>query len=217
MHRTISRALHTTLTAAVLLAGTSCPIPAETLQLPAPQTEAGRPLMQALKDRATNREISARSLDAQALSNLLWAAFGVNRPETGGRTAPSAWDHQEIDLYVFTSDAVYLYEPAGHSLKTVLEGDHRDWTGSDEFSKQAPVTLVYVADHSRSPKTRVETKPFYAAIVTGSIGQNVYLYCASAGLATVIHDGADKRALGKGLEMRADQQIILAQAVGYPK
>lgn len=207
-------------TAALALILCSAPVLAqqrEPVRLPAPQTDGGRPLMQALESRRSTREFSPRALSEQMLSDLLWAAFGVNRPESGGRTAPSAWDQQEIDIYVFIPEGVYVYDARGQSLKPVLAGDHRAETGTDSFAKEAAVSLVYVADYSRTPKSRVELKPFYAAIATGAIGQNVYLFCAFAGLATVIHDSTDDPALGRKLGLRADQQIILAQAVGYPK
>ncbi len=186
------------------------------IRLPAPRTDGGKPLMQALKNRHTSREFSPKKLSEQLLSDLLWAAFGVNRPQSGRRTAPSAWNQQEIDIYVFTSDGVWIYDAAAHLLKPVLPGDHRSETGTGAFAGQAPVSLVYVADYARTPKSRVELKPLYAAVLTGAIGQNVYLFCASEGLAAVIHDSTDDAALGARLGLRPDQQIILAQAVGYP-
>ncbi len=186
------------------------------IRLPAPRTDGGKPLMQALKNRHTSREFSPKKLSEQLLSDLLWAAFGVNRPQSGRRTAPSAWNQQEIDIYVFTSDGVWIYDAAAHLLKPVLPGDHRSETGTGAFAGQAPVSLVYVADYARTPKSRVELKPLYAAVLTGAIGQNVYLFCASEGLAAVIHNSTDDAALGARLGLRPDQQIILAQAVGYP-
>ena len=188
----------------------------EPVSLPAPRTGSGKPLMQALKERRTTREFSEKALSRQMLSDLLWAAFGVNRPEDGKRTAPSAWNHQEVDLYVFLQDGVYVYEAVEHRLRPVLEGDHRAMTSTDDFGRIAPVSIAYVADHSRTPKTPTWEKPFYAGIHTGFIGQNVYLYCASAGLGTVIHDSTADGALAKALGLRRDQQIILAQAIGYP-
>ncbi len=187
----------------------------EPIQLPEPDTSGGKPLMEALKQRRTTREFTDRDLSRQTLSNLLWAAFGVNR-EDGKRTAPSAWNHQEVDIYVFTRQGVFLYDAAGNSLGPVLDGDHRTMTAPADFAKQAPVTLVYVADYARTPNARVWMKEFYSAIDTGFIGQNVYLFCASAGLGTVIHDATSDGALAGKLDLRPDQQIILAQAVGYP-
>jgi nitroreductase len=185
---------------------------ADAIQLPQPDMDGGRPLMQALKHRQTTREFAAKPLSQKNLSNLLWAAFGVNRPESGGRTAPSAHGHMEIDLYVFTGDAAYLYLPGKHALHPVLEGDHRKGTGS---FPAAPVTIVYVADHSRSTKVALWEKVTYAYIDTGFIGQNVYLYAASEGLACVIHASTPKGALAETLGLRRDQQIIIAQSVGH--
>ena len=197
-------------TAAALLYG------AEPIVLPPPETGGGRPLMETLAKRRSTREFSEEALSLQTLSNLLWAAFGVNRPATGGRTAPSAWNHQEIDIYLFTPDGVYLYIAFGHRLDKVLDGDRRGAAGSPEFAR-APVSLVYVADHSRSPRTPVWEKEKYAYVSTGFIGQNVYLFGASEGLGTVIHDSADKGALSRLLGLGPGRQIILAQAVGRPK
>jgi SagB-type dehydrogenase family enzyme len=186
------------------------------LTLPAPRMEGGRPLMQALKERKTTRQFLDKPLPLEVLSDLLWAAFGVNRPSEGKRTAPSAWNHQEIDIYVFTAGGVYLYDARQHLLKVLIPTDGRGWTGDAEFVRQAPVSLVYVADFSRMGKSEPEKKLFYGAVDTGFIGQNVYLYCASEGLGTVIHDSADKPALAAKLGLRSEQQIILGQAVGYP-
>jgi nitroreductase len=174
------------------------------------------PLMEALELRRTTREFSTAPLSPTELSDLVWAAFGINRPETGGRTAPSAWDHQEIDIYVITGEAAYLYQPSRHVLQPVRDGDLRELACTEDFARQAPVELVYVADHSRMPRTRAWERERTAYIDTGFIGQNVYLYCASAGLATVIHESADVGALAEALELRGDQQVIIAQAVGHP-
>lgn len=187
-----------------------------TLRLPAPRLDSGRLLMQTLQERKTTRDFLDKPLSVEQLSGLLWAAFGVNRPAEGKRTAPSAWDQQEIDIYVFTSAGVYLYDAKQHLLRRVLAGDRRASTADTDFARQAPVSLVYVADFTKMAKAEPDKRLFYAAADTGFIGQNVYLYCASEGLGTVIHDGTDKPALGAALTLRPDQRIILAQAVGYP-
>lgn len=185
------------------------------IPLPSPGTNGGKPLMQALSLRRTTREIKPDPLPEAVLGDLLWAAFGVNRPETGQRTAPSAMNSQEIDLYVALPKAVYLYEAKTHSLNPLLAGDSRARISSQEFAKQAPVVLLYVADLPRLAKAKPESRPFYAGIDTGCLVQNVYLYCASAGLATVVFD-LNRPPLVKALHLRADQQIILGQAIGYP-
>ena len=186
------------------------------LSLPAPPKQGGRPLMQALQERKTTRQFSDKPLPREVLSGLLWAAFGINRPAEEKRTAPSAWNHQEIDIYVFIAEGIYVYEAKQHLLKALIPKDGRSWTSDEDFARQAPVSLVYVADFSKMTDSEPEKKLFYGAIDTGFIGQNVYLYCASEGLGTVIHDGTDKAALASRLGLRAEQQIILAQAVGYP-
>jgi SagB-type dehydrogenase family enzyme len=187
------------------------------IQLPKPQMDGGKPLMQALKERKSTRSFSTERLPMQVLGNVLWAAFGINRPDTGHRTAPSAVNWQEIDIYVATADGLYLYDAKGHTLQPVLAGDIRAGTGGQPFVKEAPVELVYVADYSRMGKTTDEDKNLYAATDTGFIGQNVYLFCASEGLATVVRGSVPRQALAKTMKLRPDQKIILAQTVGYPK
>jgi SagB-type dehydrogenase family enzyme len=185
--------------------------------LPNPQVDGGRPLMQVLKDRSSSRSFSPEKLPAQVLSNLLWAAFGINRPDTGKRTAPSAVNRQEIDIYVATADGLYLFEADSNSLKLIMSGDIRALTGRQDFVKEAPANLVYVADFSRMGTSPKEDKELYSAADTGFISQNVYLYCASERLATVVRGSIDRQALAKAMNLRPDQKIILAQSIGYPK
>ena len=185
--------------------------------LPLPQTSGGRPLMQVLKDRHSSREFSSQKLPPQVLSNLLWAAFGVNRPESGKRTAPSAMNWQEIDLYVATQDGLYLYDAKANALNPILTQDVRGATGQQPFVKEAAVNLVYVADLAKTVKAGVEDQTLYTAADTGFIAQNVYLFCASEGLAAVVRGSVDRVALAKLIKLRPNQKIILAQTVGYPK
>lgn len=187
------------------------------IQLLSPQTEGGRPLMQALKERHSLREFSNEKLPLQVLSNLLWAADGVNRPDSGKRTAPSAMNSQNIDIYVAMEEGLYLYSPSTHTLKIILAEDVRAATGRQEFVKNVPVNLIYVADFSKISRGTDEDKNFYSAAHAGFIGQNVYLFCASEGLATVVRGMADREALAKVLKLRTDQKVIFAQSVGYPK
>jgi nitroreductase len=185
------------------------------IELPPPQVEAGKPLMQALKERHTTRQFKTDPLPAQALANLLWAGFGINRPATGHRTAPSAMNSQEVDIYVALADGLYLYEPKAHQLKPVLDRDLRNLSSGVDFAK-APVTLLFVADLSRLTKARPEDRRFYAAIDTGCISQNVYLACASQGLGSVVHD-LTRPPLAAAMKLRPEQDIILAQTVGFPQ
>jgi SagB-type dehydrogenase family enzyme len=187
------------------------------IELPAPNTTGGKPLMEALSLRSTSREYSEGELPAQVLSDLLWAACGVNRPESGKRTAPTAMNMQEIDVYVAMAKGLYLYDAAKHTLIPVLGEDIRAKTGGQDFVGVAPLNLVYVADLSKMTRGDEEQKKFYSATDTGFISQNVYLFCASEGLGTVVRGWVDKEALAQAMKLRPDQKIILAQTVGYPK
>jgi SagB-type dehydrogenase family enzyme len=189
----------------------------KTIQLPAPQMDGGMPLMKALKLRCTAREYSAEALPSQELSNLLWAACGINRPDSGKRTAPTAMNKQEIDVYVALPEGLYLYDAKSNALGLILAQDLREATGKQPFVKDAPVNLVFVANYTRMGEGPKEMQDFYAAMDTGYISQNVYLYCASAGLVTVARGWVDKEALAKAMMLGADQKIMLAQTVGYPK
>ena len=184
--------------------------------LPKPQTEIGQPLMQVLKNRHSSREFSPERLSPQMLSNLLWAAFGINRPDSGKRTAPSAMNWQETDLYVATAEGLYVYDAKAHQLNPVLGEDVRAYTGTQSFVKDAPVDIVYVADlrKARSPSP---DRDMYVAADTGFIAQNVYLFCASEGLVTVVRGTIERPALAKVMRLRADQKIMLSQTVGYPR
>jgi SagB-type dehydrogenase family enzyme len=187
------------------------------INLPKPRLEGGKPLMQALAARASLREFSSAELPLQVLGDLLWAADGINRPESGKRTAPSAVNWQNIDIYVALKSGLYLYDVKAHSLKPVLDQDVRAATGKQEFVKDVPLDLVYVADFSKINRGTDEDKNFYSAAHTGFISQNVYLYCASEGLATVVRGMLDRESLAKTMNLRPDQKIMLAQSVGYPK
>ncbi len=187
------------------------------INLPKPRLEGGKPLMQALAARASSREFSSAELPLQVLGDLLWAADGINRAESGKRTAPSAVNWQNIDIYVALKSGLYLYDVKAHSLKPVLDQDVRAATGKQEFVKDVPLDLVYVADFSKINRGTDEDKNFYSAAHTGFISQNVYLYCASEGLATVVRGMLDRESLAKAMNLRPDQKIMLAQSVGYPK
>ncbi len=189
---------------------------AQTVLLPKPRMEGGKPLFQALKERKSIREFKPDALPLPVLSDLLWAAFGINRPENDHRTAPSTMNMQGIDLYVARTDGVYLYEAKPHRLRLVLAEDLRAKTTGQAELKVAPVAVILVADHARMAKAKPEQREKYAFIDAGFISQNIYLFCASEGLATVVHD-LDRPPLAQALKLRPDQQIVIAQAVGYPK
>jgi nitroreductase len=187
----------------------------KTVSLPAPDTSGGKPLMQVLKERKSTREFAPDKLSPKALSNLLWAAAGVNRPG-GQRTAPSAMNLQEVSVYVVLAEGAYLYDAKENSLVPVVGGDLRKLAGSQPFVATAPLNLVYVADFAKMERASADDRLLYAAAGTGFIGQNVYLFCASEGLVTVVRAFVDKPALAKALNLRPDQRIMLAQTVGYP-
>ncbi len=191
--------------------------PLAQIQLPPPQTEGGKPLMQVLKLRATSRAFAPDPLPRQTLSSLLWAAWGINRPAEGKRTAPSARNWQEIDVYVVLPAGAYLYDAAANALRPVAPGDLRALAGVQEVVKDAPVTLVLVADGARMKGSKPEDRQAYAWGDAAFVSQNVYLFCASEGLATGVRAMVDRPALAKALKLGESQIIAFAQSVGFPK
>ena len=188
------------------------------IQLLPSDTTGGKPLMQALKERQTKRSYNDKELSDQQLSNLLWAACGINRIKEGKRTAPTAMDDQEIDVYVALKSGVYIYDAKNHLLKAVLPGDHRSEMGKQNFVGEAPVVLVYIADYSRMSLVLSKAdKDFYSATDVGYVSQNVYLYAASENLATVVLGWINRNEMTKILSLGKDQKILLSQCVGFPK
>ena len=183
--------------------------------LPTPQTSGGKPLMQVLKERKSVRDFGPEPLSRQTISNLLWAAWGINR-EDGRRTAPSASNRQEIDVYAVMADGAYLYDAQANALKLVAPADLRKFAGTQAYVAGAPLNLVYVADTARLGGDDA-AKLATANADTGFIAQNVYLFCASEGLGTVVRGSVNRDDLGKALNLRAGQRITLAQSVGYAK
>ena len=204
------------LTFALLL----CPIIAynqenNVIKLPEPQLDKGKPLMQVLEERQSIRTYSDKEIPLQEMGNLLWAADGINRKESGKRTAPSAMNRQEIDVYVSTKDGLYRYDPQNHALVTILNKDIRSLTGSQAYVATAPVNLIYVSNLDKMGSDRqsnIET----TNIDAGFIAQNVYLYCASENMATVVRGSIDKTKLATEMGLTQNQYIIVAQTVGYP-
>jgi len=186
------------------------------VQLPQPRTEGGKPLMQTLRERASSREFSTAALPPQVLSDLLWAAAGINRPESGKRTAPSARDLREVDVYLATADGIFRYDASANALQPVASGDLRGATGVQPFVREAAVNLIYVVDQARLGNVSERDRMLYPAISAGAMVQNVYLYAASAGLATVVRAMVDRDALGTAMKLRPDQQVIICQTVGMP-
>jgi SagB-type dehydrogenase family enzyme len=184
-------------------------------KLPRPTLGGGMPLMEALRLRQSRREFDPRGLPAKALSELLWAAAGINRHELGGRTAPSAMNSQEVAVYVALPEGLYRYEPTSHRLQLVTASDVRRVTGYQDFVDTAPLDLVYVADHSAMPLVPAGQREAYAYAAAGAMAQNVYLYCASAGLGTVIRAWFDRTALSRAMGLQSNHQLLLAQTVGF--
>lgn len=181
-------------------------ISAQDIVLPKPVTTGGMPLMEALSKRSSSREFNSEDIDNQTLSNMLWAAFGYNRE--GMRTAPSANNKQEMDLYVVLKSGVYLYGAAANKLTLVNKGDFRKSVGKQDFVYDAPVNIVYVADKTKGGMPDTDC---------GFIAQNVYLFCASENLATVVRGYFDSAEVSEALKLNNDQKTILVQTVGKRK
>jgi len=189
------------------------------ISLPQPRMEGGRSLMMVLKDRFSTKEFSQEPIPIEMLSDLLWGADGINRPDSGKRTAPSATNSQNIDIYVILAKGVYLYDTDAHRLVPVLAEDLRPLSaGPQDYAKGAPLHLLYVADYTMMSRVPDRTKQvFFSACNTGAITQNVGLYCASVGLGSAVRGTMDIPALHKKLKLRDDQELMLNQVVGYPK
>lgn len=192
------------------------PPPASTMALPPPRLDRGATLFQALDLRRSTREFATPPLPAGVLSTLLWCACGVNRPETGGRTAPSAHGWQEISVYAALEQGMYRYDPAAHALHLVVAADLRALTGVQDFVATAPLDLVYVADFAKMTDASDADRVFLASADAAFIAQNVYLYCAQAGLAVVVRGLVDRAKLAPAMRLRPHERIVLAQTVGFP-
>jgi nitroreductase len=204
------------LSSATLAATSAFAAGAAAIELPAPRREGGQPLLQALNLRRSIREYSERALPKQILSDLLWSAFGINRP-SGDRTAPY-WRHvMVIDVFAAMADGVWLYEPKRHVLLPHLGVDIRAQTGLQDFVAKAPLNLIYVAHGERMQDISAEERRLYASVDAGFIGQNVYLFCASEGLASVFRGAIDYEKLTRTMQLGAGQFVTFAQTVGYPR
>lgn len=187
------------------------------IKLPPARQEGGMPLFDALKNRKSSRNFSAEQLSLQQISDMLWTAFGISREERGLRTAPSARNWQDIDIYVALESGWFLYEAVEHKLIRKGNNDIRQQTGVQDFVATAPVNLVYVSDFSRmSDELDEDTKSFYAANHAGYISQNIYLFCASESLATVVRGAIDREIIRNALNLKDNQHVIFAQTIGFP-
>ena len=204
--------------AAIMVYAAPAPVPTvRDIPLPAPHMDGGIPLMKALSLRSSARSFTTDELPLQVLSDLLWAAAGINRPESGRRTAASANNVQNIEVYAALKSGLYVYDPKANVLKGILDQDVRGATGQQDFVKTAPLDLVYVADFSKFKQGTEDMKNFYSGVHTGLMAQNVYLFCASEGLSVVIRGSVEREELAKLMNLGPDQRIMMSQTVGYPK
>ncbi len=190
------------------------------IKLPAPDKTGGKPLMQALNERQSTRSFTKDTLTIRQLSNLLWAGWGINRPDQKKRTAPSARNIQEIDIYVALPSGLYQYDAVSNVLKQIHDRDIRKLCGSQDFVGTAPVNLVYVADMGKTGKKEgdeiKDSDLLWSYANTGFIAQNVYLYCASEDLGCVIRGMVPKDKLAPEMGLRKNQMITLSQTIGIP-
>jgi SagB-type dehydrogenase family enzyme len=191
----------------------------EPVKLNPPELNKGVSLMQALKQRKTSRSYSDKKLTQQQLSDMLWAADGVNRDDKK-RTSPAAMGVYNTDIYVVLAEGVYLYEPVKQELKPVVKGDFRKAAGQQDFVGKAAVELVYVYNpkDTKNPRMPVpqEKRLVWIDVEVGCMVQNVYLYCASEGLASVVRGMIDQKKFGEIIKVKPEQ-VIIAQTVGVPK
>lgn len=191
-------------------------IQAQTITLPPHGENEKCSLMSALEQRQTIRNLLSDELPLETVSNLLWAAYGYNRPDAQKRTAPSARNIQEMDIYLFNKEGIYLYDAERNTLQLVTNGDYRATISSQEHFAVAPVSIVIVANYDRMKGMNEEARNFYAPLDAGYVSQNIYLYCASANLGTVACGGIDRDNISKLLKVK-NGKVILAHPVGFSK
>lgn len=189
------------------------------ISLPFPQTESGMPVMQALAKRQTSRDFADAELSPAQLSQIFWAANGVNRPESGKRTNPAALGVHSVEVYAVTAEGIYLYQPEAHALQSVAEGDFRMTTTTGQaFVGQAPLTLVYVGNASAWENARRvpsgEQQVLYDSIAAGAMTQSVALAAAAEGLGTCVRASVDHDAFGEAAHLQEGQTVLLAQTLG---
>jgi hypothetical protein len=190
----------------LLLSGNILAQRSDVIQLPAPQKAGGKPLFEALMARVSTKAFTDKEVSLQEVSNVLWSAYGFNREDK--RVIPTSGDNQHLSVYVFFKDSVYLYEAKENKLLKKADGDHRQKVGRQDFVYIAPVNLLYVADGTKEVGTG-------SHISVGCAAQDVYLVCASQGLACVVRTGFDTGALRTFLKLPETDELIAAQTVGY--
>lgn len=191
---------------------------AQNIQLPTPQKSGGKPLMECLNERQTDRGFDSKKISLQDLSDLVWAANGINRPKADKRTVPTATNWQEMELYVALEEGIYHYNAEKHELELVKKGDFRKECGSQPFVAKAPACFIYTANHNKKGKiTDPEKQKEYSFHHTGYMAQNVYLVCASKDMATVILGMVNKEELAQVIGLPENHIVIFTQPVGYKK
>ncbi|MBQ7942275.1 MAG: SagB/ThcOx family dehydrogenase [Muribaculaceae bacterium] len=189
-----------------ILMATSCNLTAKDIQLPEPARKGGMPLMEAINNRHSTREFSEATLTEQQLSDMLWAACGYNRPDK--RTVATALNRQEMSAYIVTPEAIYKYEPKENKLIFINDGDHRNVFAMQDFAKKAPLNVALVADMAK------QDKEVFAGMTVGAMSNNIYLWCASEGLNTVVRASFDQEGMKKALKLNENEQVLLVQTVG---
>ena len=188
------------------------------IKLPEPNLNRTGTVMKALSERHSTREYASKALSLSDLSDLLWAANGVNRKDSGKRTAPSALNKQDVDIYVVLPEGSYLYDARNHQLNLVAEGDYRGAVaGGQSFVKAAPVSLVLVSDLSRFGDVKNARNSLIGALDAGIVSQNISIFCSSANLATVPRASMDSAQLKKMLKLKDSQIPMMNHPVGYFK
>lgn len=184
--------------------------------LPAPHLDSPETVASSLKKRESTHDFDTIPFSDQELANILWAAFGINRPENNGRTAPSSYNAQEVSLYVFLKQGTFVYNPKANSLDPMDRRDLRRITGPQTFLERAPLNLLYVTDVSKHKYDAKKVGLMFSSVSTGCIVQNVYLYCASKGFGTIVRGSIDRKKIARELGLNSKQKIIVAQTVGFP-
>jgi SagB-type dehydrogenase family enzyme len=203
------------LLAAFMLQLYALPQENKVIELPDPQLDKGKPLMQVFKERQSTRNYSELEISLQEMANLLWAANGINRKESGKRTVPTARNRQEIDVYMSNKEGLFRYDAQEHTLVTVHNRDIRSLTGTQAYVATAPANIIIVADLDKIGSDR-ESNLQTANIDAGFVAQNIYLYCASENMATVVRGSVNRDILAVEMGLSSNQYIVVAQTVGYP-
>jgi len=189
----------------------------QSIKLLPPQSGKGKSLMKALEERRTTREYSDRAMSLQDISNVLWAANGINRVKEMKHTAPTAVNWQEIDVYAVVGKGIYRYDPQDSTLYPVVKGDWREQAGTQDYIKTAPLNLIYVADYNKMKNAEEAKKDSYASADAAFIAENVYLFCAAFDMGCVVRASVDRDKLAATMKLRPEQKIIFGQTVGFLK